>query len=154
MLKRLVKREQNAWLLSNSSAIWWERPESGRSHQMAELLLSNRATRQALPDKVAGDALLPGLSLGLPCRAGHPPATNKVLSNVPQDIKCSAPRRRKIHDNSMYYFACRCKNEIIHSMYFFEIASKTMHREELAAAKPPPTLLYASTLRFRKHTRY
>ena len=83
--------------------------------------------------------------------------THKVLSNVPQDIRCSAPRRRKIHDNSMYYFACRCTNEIIHanSMYFFEIASKTMHTEELAAAKPPPTLLFASTLmRFRKKTGY
>ena len=55
--------------------------------------------------------------------------TQKVLSNVPQDIKCPAPRQRKIHDNSMYCFACRCTNEIIHanSMYFFEIVSNTMH---------------------------
>ena len=82
-------------------------------------------------------------------------STEKVLSNVPQDIECSAPRRRKIRDNSMYYFACRCTNEITqaNSMIFFEIASKTMHTEELAAAKPPPTPLYASTLmRFRKNT--
>ena len=93
----------------------------------------------------------------IPCLTFHRPMTcldtQKVLSNVPQDIKCSAPRRRKMHDNSMYYFACRCTNEVIHanSMYLFEIASKTMHTEELAAAKPPPTLRYASTLmRFRK----
>ena len=73
--------------------------------------------------------------------------------NVPPQ----GPRRRKIHDNSMYHFACRCTNEIIHanSMCAFEIASNTMHTEELAAAKPPPTLLYASTLmQFRKNTCY
>ena len=72
--------------------------------------------------------------------------TQKVLSNLPQDNKIS---------NSMYYVACRCTNEITrpNSTYVFEIASKTMHTEELAAAKPPPTLLYASTLmRFRKIT--
>ena len=63
--------------------------------------------------------------------------TQKILSNVPQDITCSAPRRRKIHDNSMYFFASRCTNKIIHatSMYFFEIASKSMHTEELAAGR-------------------
>ena len=32
----------------------------------------------------------------------------------------------------MYYFACRCTNEVIHanSMIFVEIASKSMHIEE------------------------
>ena len=34
--------------------------------------------------------------------------TQKVLSNIPRDVKRSAPRWRKLHDDSMYYFACRC----------------------------------------------
>ena len=83
--------------------------------------------------------------------------TQKILSNVPQDIECSAPQRRKIHDNSMYYFACRCTNEIIYanSMFFFKIASKSMRIEELVAVSPPPTLLCEQFfMRFRINTCY
>ena len=51
------------------------------------------------------------------------------------------------------HVAAQMKSYMLIACIVFEIASKTMHTEELAAAKPPPTLLYAATLmRFRKDT--
>ena len=53
------------------------------------------------------------------------------------------------------HVAAQVKLYMLIACVFFEIASKTMHTEELAAASPPPTLLYVSTLmRFRTNTCY